>query len=84
MPIAEFVSSMLGAFLTMNAAAPMVNNLNEQFAMNVDSGKSCFSRVSGTAGEYGSPEDYSLDLLCNYRLESFLVESTERKWRIVR
>ena len=45
-----------------------LTNMNTQFAIGVDAGDSCFDRVGGTPGTYGSPEHYSLDLLCNYRL----------------
>ena len=53
---------------TLAIPAAQLDNFNTKFAVGVDAGDSCFDRISGTPGTYGSPEDYSLDLLCNYRL----------------
>jgi len=53
---------------TLALPAAQLTKFNHDFAVSVDAGDSCFDRVSGTPGTYGSPENYSLDLLCNYRL----------------
>jgi hypothetical protein len=45
-----------------------VDQVNSEFAARVDAVESCWYRVSGEPGAYGSPEDYSLDLLCRYRV----------------
>ena len=57
---------------------------NNHFAMKVDRGNSCWDRVSGIEGHYGGPEEFSLDLLCNYRLESYTEEGPVKKWRLYR
>ena len=73
------------AFLISGVAsyAPL-NTFNDQFAMDVDAGKSCFDRVGGESGSYGKPSDFSMDALCNYRLKSKDVPSTSRKWYLER
>ena len=58
--------------------------LNDAFARGVDSHKSCWDRVSGTVGEYGNPHDYSLDLLCNYRLRKVTKEGPYTSWILTR
>ena len=73
------------AFLISAVAANQpLNTFNNQFAMDVDAGKSCFDRVSGKVGSYGKPSDFSMDALCNYRLKSKDVPSTSRKWYLER
>ena len=57
---------------------------NVEFAKSVDSGDSCFNRVGGTVGTYGSPSDYSLDLTCNYRLKQVTKEGTYKEWILER
>ena len=64
--------------------ADMVDRHNERFAHRVDAGRSCFDRVGGTEGEYGSPEHYSLDLACNYRITKTTEEGTVTRWRLIR
>jgi len=64
-----FLGWLAAAYMgTYAIPAAQLDNFNTKFAVGVDAGDSCFDRVSGTPGSYGSPEDYSLDLLCNYRL----------------
>ena len=73
------------AFLISAVAANQpLNTFNDQFAMDVDAGKSCFDRVGGIEGSYGKPSDFSMDALCNYRLKSKDVPSTSRKWYLER
>ena len=64
--------------------ADAINEYNTNFATTVDSGDSCFDRVDGVVGTYGGPNDYELDLLCNYRLQSYEVEEPVTKWRLIR
>ena len=64
-----FLGWLAAAYMgTYAIPAAQLDNFNTKFAVSVDAGDSCFDRVSGTPGSYGSPENYSLDLLCNYRL----------------
>ena len=73
------------AFLISGVAANQpLSTFNEQFAMDVDAGKSCFDRVGGEVGSYGKPSDFSMDYMCNYRLKSKEVPSTSRKWYLER
>ena len=73
------------AFLISAVAANQpLNTFNDQFAMSVDSGDSCWDRVAGEVGSYGKPSDFSMDALCNYRLKSKDVPSTSRKWYLER
>jgi len=64
--------------------ANMVDRHNERFAHRVDAGHSCFDRVGGTEGEYGKPENYTLDLACNYRLVKTTEEGTVTRWQLIR
>jgi hypothetical protein len=43
-------------------------DINTAFAQRVDAVQSCWYRIDGEPGSYGSPHNYSLDLLCRYRL----------------
>jgi hypothetical protein len=63
-----------------------LNNYNNKFAMDVDRGDSCFDRVSGIEGSYGGPHEFSMDLLCNYRLhkEPVAMDEPQYKWTIKR
>lgn len=58
--------------------------VNEAFARGVDSGDSCWDRVAGEEGSYGGPENYTLDLLCNYRLHKETVTKDVTTWKIKR
>lgn len=75
------------AFLISGVAsyAPL-NNFNDQFAMDVDAGNSCFNRVAGEVGSYGSPQDFSMDFMCNYRLfkEPVPMDQPRYEWKIKR
>ena len=64
--------------------ANAVDRYNERFALRVDAGRSCFDRIGGEVGSYGSPGDFDLDPACNYRLETYQVEDTVTKWRLIR
>jgi len=60
------------------------SQFNSEFAQSVDSGDSCWNRVGGTVGTYGKPSDYSLDLICNYRLKQVTKEGTYKEWVLER
>ena len=60
------------------------NEFNKAFAHSVDSGDSCFNRIGGEVGTYGKPSDYSLDLICNYRLKQVTKEGTYKEWVLER
>ena len=60
------------------------SQFNVEFAKAVDSGDSCWDRVGGTVGTYGKPGDYSLDLICNYRLKQVTKEGTYKEWILER
>ena len=64
--------------------ADEVNKYNNHFAKKVDSGHSCYSRTGGNIGEYGGPNDYTLDLTCNYRLKKVAREGVVYDWIIER
>jgi hypothetical protein len=36
--------------------------------------QSCWYRIDGEVGSYGSPHNYSLDLLCRYRVVDGVVK----------
>ena len=86
MPIMEFLGWLATATVGAQTLplADAINNYNNHFAMEVDRGSSCFTRVSGFEGVYGGPHEFDLDPLCNYRLESYEVEDTVKKWRLIR
>ena len=60
------------------------SKFNMEFAKSVDSGDSCFNRIGGEVGTYGKPSDYSLDLICNYRLRQVTKEGTYKEWHLER
>ena len=86
MPIIEALGWLAVTILPFNLAnlSHPVDEYNTNFAATVDSGHSCFDRVGGEVGTYGGPGDYSLDLLCNYRLQSYQMEGPITKWRLIR
>ena len=45
-----------------------VNEYNANFAASVDADKSCWERIAGEEGSYGGPENYSLNIFCQYKL----------------
>ena len=65
--------------------APL-NNFNDQFVADVDAGNSCFNRVAGEVGSYGSPHNFSMDYTCNYRLfkEPVPMDQPRYEWKIKR
>jgi len=76
-----FLGWLAAAYMgTYAIPAAQLDNFNTKFAVGVDAGDSCFDRVSGTPGTYGSPENYSLDLTCNYKL----VKSQGTVWKLTR
>ena len=64
--------------------AQKTNEFNTEFAQRVDAGNSCFDRVGGEVGSYGKPSDFSLDLVCNYRLKQVTKEGTYKEWVLER
>ncbi len=71
MIISEFLGYIVAAYI----AAGMIpfealDHVNTEFAKRVDASpsQSCSYRVAGEPGSYGGPHNYSLDLLCRYRL----------------
>ena len=60
------------------------NEFNTKFAQHVDAGNSCFDRVGGEVGSYGKPSDFSMDLLCNWRLKQVSKEGTYKEWVLER
>ena len=60
------------------------NEFNTKFAQHVDAGNSCFDRVGGEVGSYGKPSDFSMDLLCNWRLKQVTKEGTYKEWILER
>jgi hypothetical protein len=49
-------------------------DINTAFAQRVDAVQSCWYRIDGEVGSYGSPHNYSLDLLCRYRVVDGVVQ----------
>ena len=75
------------AFLISAVAANQpLSTFNDQFAMSVDSGDSCWDRVAGEVGSYGKPSDFSMDYMCNYRLmkEPVPMDQPRYEWKIKR
>ena len=84
MVITEFVSAVAAAYIGVGLIPGQVlDQVNTEFAKRVDSARSCFYRVAGEPGSYGNPHNYSLDLLCNYRLVKVIREG-EDTWEIIR
>ena len=69
---------------TLAIPAAQLDNFNTKFAAGVDSGDSCWDRTSGTSGTYGHPSDYTLDIVCNYRLTHETVSKDVKVWRLSR
>jgi len=86
MVMIEMLGAVTAMVLTAHTVIPVniLNRLNNEFSHRVDHGKSCFDRVGGIAGTYGSPQDYSLDLLCNYRLRSKMIDGEHRVYTLTR
>ena len=86
MPIIEAIGWLALTFGSHSALpiSPAIDKFNTEFARRVDAGKSCWDRVSGSEGHYGGPEEFSLDPLCNYRIESYETEDTVTRWRLIR
>ena len=75
MIIPEFFGYMVAAYIAVGIVPlEALDHVNTEFAKRVDAGQSCFNRVAGEPGSYGSPLNYSLDLLCRYRLVDGLVK----------
>ena len=86
MPAIEFLGWLSAAWMGTTAlpGGNAINDYNNHFAMEVDRGSSCFTRVSGFEGVYGGPEEFELDGLCNYRIHRTPVEGTVYQWSIER
>ena len=82
MPGMTFIGWLAAAYIgSLALPAATLTKLNHDFTKRVDSGDSCWDRVSGTPGTYGSPEDYTLDISCNYRLKKVSQEGTHEVWQ---
>ena len=86
MPIIEGIGWIATAMMGFHSlpVADAVNEYNDHFAMEVDRGSSCWDRVSGFEGVYGGPHEFTLDLLCNYRLKKVAREGTVYDWILER
>ena len=85
MPGMTFIGWLAAAYMgSLALPAAQLTKMNHSFSVGVDAGESCWDRVSGTPGMYGHPSDYSLDLLCNYRLTHETVNKDVKVWRLSR
>ena len=86
MPIVEALGWIVITFGSNMALGPghVLEGVNEAFARGVDSGDSCWDRVAGEEGSYGGPENYTLDLICNYRLKKETVTKDVTSWSLTR
>lgn len=88
MPIMEAIGWFVITFapLSMSGVGPAIDRANEGFTMQVDTGNSCWDRVGGEVGTYGKPSDYSLDLMCNWRIKKYekVEEVKTTGWELVR
>ena len=81
----EFIGWVAAAWMGQAALpAAALDKINDAFAYRVDHNDSCWDRVGGVRGSYGSPEDYSLDLLCNWRLKKVATTGEITEWQLVR
>ena len=82
MPGIEFLGWLASAYIgSLALPAAELDKYNDAFAYSVDHNQSCWTRVGGTHGTYGSPEDYTLDPVCNYRLRQVSKEGTYEVWQ---
>ena len=80
-----FIGWLAAAYMgTLALPAAQLTKFNHDFAVSVDAGDSCWDRVAGTPGMYGSPENYSLDIVCNYKLTHETVNKDVKVWRLGR
>jgi hypothetical protein len=82
--ITEFVTAIVVAYAGA-AVIPgqILDQANTEFAKRVDAVQSCFYRVDGEKGSYGSPHNYSLDPLCRYRMTKVTTDGCST-WKIIR
>jgi hypothetical protein len=67
--IAELAGAIFIAYLgAISYPFNTAMDINTAFAQRVDAVQSCWYRIGGEVGSYGSPHHYSLDLLCRYRV----------------
>lgn len=72
---------------TSHATLPVadaIDKFNNQFAISVDAGDSCWDRVSGQEGIYGGPHEFTLDATCNYKLHKETVTKDVTVWKLKR
>ena len=82
MPIIEGLGWLASAYIgSLGLPVGTLTEFNDRFAYKVDHNQSCFTRVGGVHGSYGKPEDYTLDLLCNYNLRRVQKEGTYEVWQ---
>ena len=81
----EFIGWLAAAWMGQAALpAATLDKINNDFAHRVDHNDSCWDRVGGVRGSYGKPGDYSLDLLCNWRLKKVATTGEITEWQLVR
>jgi hypothetical protein len=69
MPFLEFIGALALAYIgAVYTPFNHLEDINTVFAQRVDAMESCWYRIDGEPGSYGSPHNYSLDLLCRYRI----------------
>jgi hypothetical protein len=61
-----------------------LDHYNTKFAYKVDNRDSCFTRIGGEEGSYGHSSDFSLDLMCNYKLKHETVNKDVKVWKLIR
>jgi hypothetical protein len=84
MLLTEFVGVVAGAYIAAGMVGfQALDTLNTEFAKRVDAVQSCWYRIDGEPGSYGNPHNYSLDLLCNYRLSKVTKDGCST-WSITR
>ena len=56
-----------------------INKANESFAEQVDSRNSCWDRVAGEVGSYGTWSNYSLDPMCEAKRRTEAKKAAAKK-----
>ena len=83
-PVIEIIGWAAVAAMSGGAVSGPLNTFNNWFAVGVDTGHSCWNRVSGEAGVYGGPHEFDLDPLCNYRIKKKPVDGQAYDWVLER
>jgi hypothetical protein len=83
--LSEFLGYVVAGYISAGLIPfQALDKFNTEFAYRVDHNDSCWDRIGGVHGSYGSPEDYSLDLLCNWRLKKVATTGEITEWQLVR